>query len=64
MVIYYTTLKMSFGANFCLAKKINGPPSLNPAVHDEGEPPGGILVGWVVSVAFGPPWWRACRVLC
>ena len=59
------TVKLTFLGSYAVTKRVVGPPQpRRPRRDDEGEPPGGILVGWVVSVAFGPPWWWACSVLC
>ncbi len=44
-------------SSYAFTKRVVRPPQpCPPRWEDEGEPPGGILVGWVVSVAFGPPW--------
>jgi hypothetical protein len=49
---------MTFLSSYAVTKRVVGPPQpRRPRRNDEGEPPGDILVGWVVSVAFGPPWW-------
>ena len=60
-----TNGRIDFLGSYAFTKRVVGPPQpRRPRRDDEGEPPGGILVGWLVSVAFGPPWWWACSVLC
>ncbi len=50
--------ELTFLGSYAFTKRAVGPPQpRRPHRNDEGEPPGGILVRWVVSVAFGPPWW-------
>ncbi len=49
--------ELTFLGSYAFTKRVVGPPQpRRPRWDDEGEPPGGILVGWVVSGAFGPPW--------
>jgi len=57
--------KLTFLGSYAFTKHIVGPPQPRCPRRDvEGQPPGGILVGWVVSVAFGPPWqWGVQRTL-
>jgi hypothetical protein len=51
------TAELTFLGSYAFTKRIVGPPQpRRPCRDDEGEPSGGILVGWAVSVAFGPPW--------
>jgi hypothetical protein len=58
-------VELTFLGSYAFTKRVVGPPQPRRLRrNDEGEPPGGILVGWVVSVAFGPTWWWVCSVLC
>jgi hypothetical protein len=48
--------EFTFLSSYVFTKRVVGPPQpRRPRREDEGEPPGGILVGWVFSGAFGPP---------
>jgi len=58
-------VELTFLGSYAFNKRVVGPPQpRRPRWDDEGEPPGSILLGWVVSVVFGPPWWRVSSVLC
>jgi hypothetical protein len=49
--------ELTFLGSYAFTNHVVGPPQpRRPRRDDEGEPPGGILVGWVDSGAFGPPW--------
>ena len=51
------TAELTFLGSYAFTNCLVEPPQPHrPRQDDEGEPPGGILVGWVVSVVFGPPW--------
>ena len=48
---------MTFLGSYAVTKLVVGPPQPRRLRRDdEGEPPGGIVVGWVASMAVGPPW--------
>ncbi len=52
-----TNARIVFLGSYAFPKRIVGPPQpRHPRRDNEGEPLSGIQVGWVVSLAFGPPW--------